>query len=169
MQKILVISDTHNNQRLLRKACENENDASHIFHLGDNYSDLDNNYDLTHSKTILKVPGIFHPGYRNKSLPYFQIISVNLWNFLLVHDIGDLKNLTKINDIDVLLHGHTHHPEITTHENFTIFNPGHLKRNLDRGEVPTYGILSFDGEELTLKIKGLNNQIISSVNLVRDR
>jgi len=44
MTKVIVISDSHGNQKLLRQALENENDAQIIFHLGDFYNDLEDNF-----------------------------------------------------------------------------------------------------------------------------
>ncbi|MCK4311916.1 MAG: metallophosphoesterase family protein, partial [Candidatus Cloacimonetes bacterium] len=94
MERIIIISDTHKNQVLLRKAFSNEDNITHIFHLGDNYEDLDENFDLTEGKEIIKIPGIFHPGYLNKSLQAIQTTEISGWKFLLIHNIEDLKNTT---------------------------------------------------------------------------
>ena len=72
MKKIIVLSDTHRNQTLLRKVFSNEEELSHIFHLGDDYEDLDENSDLIEGKEVIKVPGIYHKGYLNKTIQFFQ-------------------------------------------------------------------------------------------------
>ena len=39
--KILVISDTHKNMTMLRKAIDNHPDIEHVFHLGDLTDDIE--------------------------------------------------------------------------------------------------------------------------------
>jgi len=47
MKKIIILSDTHRNQKILRSVFKIEKGYTHIFHLGDDYEDLDNNFDIT--------------------------------------------------------------------------------------------------------------------------
>ena len=76
MKKILLISDTHNNQKLLRKVVSSVKNITHIFHLGDNYEDLDSNPDLTENIILHRVPGIYNSKYFSKN---------NFKFFLLYH------------------------------------------------------------------------------------
>ena len=122
MKKIIVLSDTHGNQLLLRKALQNEKDATVIFHLGDYYEDLEDNFDLTENKTVVKVPGIFHGGYLNKTIPAIQTFAIDGWNFLLVHNLDDVPR--KLIKPDLTLFGHTHNRTFYQRGNVYFLNPG---------------------------------------------
>lgn len=132
MIKILIMSDTHKNQVLLRKVVRKEEGITHIFHLGDCYEDLNDNLDLLENREILKVPGLYHEGYLNKSIP--EKISVNVagWNFQLVHFLNDVGKPDE--NLDFVLYGHTHRPGCKEIEGVYYLNPGHLKniRTADR-------------------------------------
>jgi predicted phosphodiesterase len=160
MNKIIIMSDTHGNQQMLRKALSNE-DYTHIFHLGDNYNDLDNNFDLTDGKTMIRVPGIYHPGYQDMSIPAAQYHSVNGWNFCLIHDIGIVKKKFKTNTI--YFHGHTHQIEFYERNNNVVtINPGHLKNFFDRGQKPSYITAEVDEQAIRLDFKGLSGNIFGT-------
>lgn len=159
MNRIIIMSDTHGNQQMLRRVLSNEN-YTHIFHLGDNYNDLDDNFDLTESKDLLRVPGLYHQGYNDKSLPAIQTYSLDGWNFNLIHDIGSLKKLKKNS---IYLHGHTHNVEFFEKDKnvFTI-NPGHLKSQIDRGQRPSYIVAEVDENSVKFDFKELSGKIIGT-------
>ena len=165
MKKIVVLSDTHGNQLLLRKALQNEADASVIFHLGDFYEDLDENYDLIENKSIIKVPGIFHPGYKNQSIPSLQFYEVLGWKFLLVHDPNDIPE--KIEKADLILFGHTHTRTFFRKENRYFFNPGHLKKDEDKGKKASYVTLEINADFVVITFKTPDGKKISSEKIKR--
>lgn len=157
MERIIIISDTHKNQVLLRKAFSNEDNITHIFHLGDNYEDLDGNFDLTEGKEIIKIPGIFHPGYLNKSLQAIQTTEISGWKFLLIHNIEDLKNTT--NEADFFLFGHTHSWSFEKKKNSYFINPGHLRKKSDKGRKPSYVVMDIDKDSITVCFKYVDGKV----------
>jgi uncharacterized protein len=158
MEKVLIISDTHNNSNILKSVLGIENDCSIIFHLGDYYEDLDKCMDYVSGKTIVRVPGTFHKGYRDGSVSAVKIYSVFNWKFLLVHDVNIVSR--KIQDVDIIFHGHTHQAELQKNNGRYFFNPGHLKQKYDRGSEASYAILEIYEDRLKFIVKNLKNHVI---------
>jgi len=150
MIKALVISDTHGNQKLLRQVLTQEQEVSIIFHLGDFYSDLEPNYNLTEGKLVYQVPGIFNSGYFSGKLPATGVTEINGWKIGFVHAPQDIPKLT--GKLDLVMHGHTHSPFIEKLPTRIILNPGHLKNVVDRGNMASYAILEVTETDLTIKI-----------------
>ncbi|MFO7897337.1 MAG: metallophosphoesterase family protein [Candidatus Cloacimonadales bacterium] len=166
-QKIAVISDTHNNQKLFRSGLQQEAKLDYIFHLGDYYSDLDENIDLLHNRRLVKVPGIFHPGYQDQSLQRTKSIELEGWKFLLVHDIND--SIAERADHDLILYGHTHHAAFYQKNSKYYLNPGHLKNLSDRGAEASYCLITASADALEIVFKNLQNQIIQQYNIIRKK
>ncbi|MBN2461588.1 MAG: metallophosphoesterase family protein [Candidatus Cloacimonetes bacterium] len=165
MNKILIVSDSHNNQVLLRQALAAASDADTIFHLGDNYEDLDDNIDLTRDKKVLKVPGIFHPRYLNGSLPVRLYTDIAGWKFLLIHDPRDLDNFAV--KADIILYGHTHTWQFKKQSGKYYINPGHLKSNDDKGRIPTFALLEVEKSMIRVIFKNMKNEDIEIINIKR--
>ena len=160
MEKIIIISDTHKNQVLLRKACLNENNLTHIFHLGDNYEDLDENFDLIEEKEIIKVPGIYHRGYIDRSIPSIQTTQIKGWKFLLVHNIRDI--VINSYQTDFILYGHTHQWTFEKKKNTILINPGHLQVENDRGNPASYAVMEIDENMVIVKFKNIDGDVFHS-------
>ncbi len=157
MEKLIILSDTHGNQKLLRKAIINESGLTHIFHLGDNYEDMDENPDLLENKKLIKVPGIFHTGYINGSIPAIQEISLSGWNFLLVHNVNDLKKIST--HTDFVLFGHTHNWSYETINKIRYLNPGHLKSKKDRKRKAIYIVMNISDKKIQISFKYINGKV----------
>lgn len=154
--KILILSDTHKNQKILCQILKNEIDNDYIFHLGDDYEDLDENFDLTKNAEIIKVPGIFHPGYLDGSLEKIQIVNIQNWQFLLVHNIEDISRTTA----DMILFGHTHDRTFQK-GNFQYFlNPGHLKSLTHRNRKASYATLELNLNNIEITFKEIDSKQI---------
>ncbi len=166
MKKLIVLSDTHNNQILLRKALSNEENITHIFHLGDFYKDLDNNFDLTDEKEILKIPGIFHLKYLDKTLSATQSASISGWNFLLVHNIEDLKDIP--NSTDFILYGHTHQYSFEKKNKLYFLNPGHLKEKIEKKRKASYVVMNITPARVEIFFKFLDSSIFYSEKINRN-
>ncbi len=164
--KIIVISDTHGNQKFLRKALKNENTFNYVFHLGDNFDDIDFNEDVIGGAEVLRVPGIFHPGYLDRSIPATQTISINKTSFLLIHNINDLNKIDS--DVKVVFYGHTHKPAIESSGGVHFANPGHLKQDHHRGSDASYLVVSIEGKEITFCFKNLNGSTWRKERIIID-
>ncbi len=166
MKKLIVLSDTHKNQILLRKVLSNEENLTHIFHLGDFYEDLDDNFDLTEKKAIVKIPGIFHPKYLDKTLPAIQSASISGWNFLLVHNIEDLKDIP--DSINFIFYGHTHQHRFEKRNKFYFLNPGHLKEKIEKNRKASYVVINITSSQVEIFFKYLDGSVFHTEKINRN-
>lgn len=157
MKKIIILSDSHKNQKTIRNVFKNEKEYTHIFHLGDDYEDLDNNFDITNNIKLIKVPGIFHSGYKNGKLPVIREIEIENWKFVLAHRLEDLSKT--INPADIYLYGHTHHWNYDHIEKKYFINPGHLKAKMDRGQKASYIVMTIYKSNLEIQFKHLDGKV----------
>jgi uncharacterized protein len=157
MKKIIILSDTHKNQQTLKNVFEIERKYTHIIHLGDNYEDLNNNSDITENIELIRVPGIYHPGYKDGTLPIILKIEIDNWKLALAHRLEDiLKNSIPA---DIYLYGHTHHSYFNQVENKYFINPGHLKAKTDRGQKASYIVLTIENNNAEIQFKHLDGKI----------
>jgi predicted phosphodiesterase len=126
--------------------------VSYIFHLGDEYEDLDENMGLIKGKAIYKVPGIFHPKYRDGTLPKRVNVTVENWTFILVHNIDDIPPVSP--HADFICFGHTHLQTFQKGEDgIHYLNPGHLKGKVDRNSPASYALLKVSTNEVIVQFK----------------
>jgi uncharacterized protein len=165
MKRIMIISDTHKNQVLLRRAFSQEDGITHIFHLGDDYNDLDTNLDLIENKEVFKVPGVYHSGYRNGSIKPTKVATINNWDFTLIHDLYEL-NSNKLNS-SIVFHGHTHKADFREINDIHCINPGHLKDEIDRNRLASYLVVDVGEDKLEFTFKNLDGNIFLKKTIKR--
>ena len=139
--KILLISDTHVNHKMIKAMCEIALSFDLVIHLGDDYND--GALFLSQETPLIRVPGTWGVEYQdiridNRRFEYFM-----RWKFFLTHtptkDPNDLmedinpSDVLRQQDCDIFCHGHTHKPNIRKEGKVIILNPGHLKNAYDRG------------------------------------
>jgi predicted phosphodiesterase len=156
VKRILVISDTHGNQSYLRQVCLSEK-YDIIFHLGDDYSDLDHNHDLTDAKQVFRVPGIINEPGNPYTPPLIQHVIIDNWRFQLVHRYDDVECVEPPDE--VILFGHTHQPVYHFNHGILYANPGHLKSSHHRNHHASYLMITLDEEQMHLEWKDLNGLI----------
>lgn len=163
---IAIVSDSHQNldyiQLFLDKIKHEEIDE--VFHLGDNYTDAEPIIEAGY--VVYRVPGTWTPYYLNSMIDN-RVIEERLgWKMLLSHtpethynDLPsdpDPQEIIKNRDVDVFMHGHTHHPKIETLDNgVVVINPGHAKAEWDRGYEPSFAILTIAQDRLDIDIRWL--------------
>jgi len=159
MKRIIILSDTHKNQKLLRQILERDAVRSdYVFHLGDNYEDLNENEDLLENKKVFKVPGIFHPCYLDGSLPVTQVVDVQNWNFILVHNIDDLPDIET--NQKIYCYGHSHKFDFRHLDGSYYINPGHLKDDWDKDRPASYAILEVEIDKIVVLFKDKKGTVI---------
>lgn len=142
--KIGIISDTHGRQLTLRKAINTLHDVDLIFHLGDLVTDA------TYIKNTEDIPIVYVAG----NCDYPADVDVNIvytldgYEIFLTHGhLYDVKfgyeklaYKAKELDVDIVLFGHTHIPEIFKYDDILFINPGSLGLP-PNGYKSTYAIL----------------------------
>ncbi len=149
MIKVLIISDTHHNNIFLQKVLANNQDCQYLIHLGDEPDDLENFPELISEMLIYSVFGIYHQSWRRENAVMDFKINLNndtSINFHIAH-VKEHHTLHSDNDgLNIYCFGHTHHRyfEKFNNDKSVFINPGHLKKEIDRGEIAGYAILQYD-------------------------
>jgi predicted phosphodiesterase len=100
------------------------------------------------------------------------------WKLLLSHTpevhFNDLpsdpdpQEIVRNKEVDVFMHGHTHHPKTEVLENgVVVHNPGHTKDEFDRGYAPSYSILDVSESEIVISIRSLLEGDVIKVNKIQ--
>lgn len=116
-----VISDTHG---LLRPSAVEALTGSHvILHAGDvgGQDVLDS---LSEIAPIHVVRGNTDHGSWADALPRTEVVAVEGSTFYMVHDIEDLDLDPAAADVDMVVYGHSHRPDVSTRDGVVYFNPG---------------------------------------------
>jgi len=164
--KIIVVSDTHKNIALFKRALEQQK-GDILFHLGDNYEDSRDVGFRRYCKSIYQVPGIYHEGYFSKELEAIIDVEINDWDFTLVHNLEEVDLTTATNRI--VFYGHTHIQKIEQLNNCIVINPGHLKKSTDRGQKASYIVLEVEKELLEIKFYELEKGLVKHFKLKKTR
>lgn len=166
--KVGVLSDSHGNLEYLREAglWLVQYGATLLVHLGDDWDDTKVMEEL--GVRILKVPGVFSSYYKDPSIINRRIEELAGFKVLLTHTASshanDLPTDIKPEDIiakhqiDIILYGHTHIPNLEIKENILWLNPGHLKPEDKKGYEPSFGVLDLREHEAVGKIIDLKTK-----------
>ena len=160
MAKIGLISDTHSNLEFLKEAADflvHQQKINCFYHCGDDYHDAD--LLLDYGLPLLRVPGIFEPLYKEKSVPAIQTDEVEGSNIILLHDIKDL-NPEAQQRAQIVIYGHSHQYEAEKREGKIYINPGHLKDVSHKGRPASFGLLSLSQKEILVKIFNLSKKVL---------
>ena len=166
--KIGIVSDSHGNIENLKRAfheIKDKHKCDLFIHLGDDYGDI-KKAGIALSKNVICVPGVYHKNYTSKDTEQRIIKQIENLRFLITHSrdkhkndpdwLPDPKVVLEKKEVDVVLFGHTHVPDISESENKIIFfNPGHLKDQDKKAYPSSYGIIEIIDNKISLKILSL--------------
>lgn len=148
--KILIVSDTHGHEENLEKVLEQVGHIDQFIHLGD----IENQED--YMEVIAECPVHMVAGNNDffSDLPREEEFWIGKYHVMITHghyygvslDTSRLKEEALARNIDVVMYGHTHYPEIDTDDVVTILNPGSLSYPRQWGRKPSYIIMEIDSE-----------------------
>ena len=157
--KILIVSDTHGNEKNLRRVLKTEKPVDRMLHLGDSEATLEH-LEQTAGCPVDVVAG--NCDYFN-DLPLAKCVELAGHRLLLTHGhhqyvsfgTEDLEEFAADNGCDIVLYGHTHVPDIRkTAGGLTVLNPGSLTHPRQEGRKPTYIIMELDTDgRFSLELK----------------
>lgn len=144
--KVLVISDTHGQEKNLKKVLEREGMPDQVFHLGDSEDSG------IHMKEMLACPLHIVAGNCDffSDLPKVAIVELEGHRIMLTHghyhyvSVGtrDLLEEAKANGCDIVMFGHTHRPYFDQSDpEITVLNPGSLSFPRQDGRRPSYMVM----------------------------
>jgi len=145
----LIISDSHGNISFLQsivKTAKEITDIEQIWHLGDEYEDMDY---IDFDGIVKKVPGTRHPEYYSGALDKFLSFPFSGEEITIVHSPYDIPKFL-IGQKRLFFYGHLHHSNIAKSGNGLLISPGHIKYPFDRGYEASFLIAEFS-QNINLK------------------
>lgn len=150
--KILIVSDTHRQNKNLLDILEKMDDLDVLIHLGD----IEGSETTISMAAGCRVEMIAGNNDFFSELPGEKIIELDRYQVMLTHGhryyigMGDemLKDEARAKGVDIVMYGHTHRPKIEKTENLVVLNPGSLSYPRQEGKKPTYIIMEIapDGQ-----------------------
>jgi len=136
MSKILVLSDTHGNHKMLDSVLTKTRYCEYLIHLGDEPDDLEAHAAKIADKTLFYVYGLYHKKFSDENAcKQFQIQGIN---FVIAHA---KECLLPGPPKTFYCYGHTHRGFLEQNNDAVYLNPGHLKHSIDRNEVAGYVVI----------------------------
>lgn len=153
--KIGVISDTHGDLRCIERAVARVGTTDFWLHAGDHSRDSRSLAELT-GLPVVSVAGNCDGGTEAKPDEFLEFESCRIW---LTHGHrnhvreghGDLLFWARKYEVQTVIYGHTHIPEVHWEKDLLIFNPGSASR--PRGGFPaSCGLLTISAQIITPQI-----------------
>ena len=137
--KILIVSDTHRVDDILKKVISIEKPFDMFIHLGDGEgSETKISLMLDPTCACLMVQG-------NNDF-FSQLPAVHGHQYGVSMDISILKDEAIARGCDFAMYGHTHRPYLKTIDGVTVLNPGSLGYPRQAGHIPTYMVMNVDDD-----------------------
>lgn len=142
--RILVISDSHRNTRVIDKILSSQPEAKHVFFLGDCTADIED-FDLLYpDKNFHIVSGNcdFYSNFKSVDIEIInshRILYTHGHNYSVKSSYQHLLKTAKENNCDIALFGHTHIPKTVYEDEVHLVNPGSCSRA--REGNPSYAVI----------------------------
>lgn len=148
--KILIVSDTHGHERNLKKVIEKVGQTDLFIHLGD----IEGHEDYIEALADCPVHMVSGNNDFFSDLPREEEFQLGRYRVLITHghyygvSVGTdrLKEEACSRNIDIVMYGHTHRPEIDIDDHVTVLNPGSLSYPRQWGRKPSYMLMEIDRE-----------------------
>ncbi len=177
--KFGIMSDTHGYIEQMQgvlNAMSKQHHVDTIIHLGDDMADLEACIIDDHV-SVVAVPGLYEPNWHHPHIDRRQIITLKDRRILISHtptkESGDSRDdidpsvAKKKLNVDIFLHGHTHHPTAYRREdNLIVINPGHLKGTFNRGVDASYAIGAISDKGMCIDFMGLSHERITQTEFI---
>lgn len=158
--KILIVSDTHHQDKNLERVLKKEGKIDRLIHLGDVEGSENRIVEMAGCPVDMVAGNNDFWG----NLPKEKEIMIGKYRVLLTHghyyyvslDTRMLRREAHAREFDIAMYGHTHRPRIEEDAGVTVLNPGSLSYPRQEGRKPTYIIMTVkEDETYSLEIKTL--------------
>lgn len=150
--KILIISDSHRDARVIDEVIERESPFDILVHCGDMEGSLFNVEQRNNPFTVHAVRGNCDgPGHPQETCfraGHYNIFVTHGHKYGVHHSVDDLLQAGKKQFADVILYGHTHVPEVTENRGILIVNPGSIALPKQASKRRSYAILTISEDSL---------------------
>lgn len=148
--RILIVSDTHRQNRNYLELLERLHPLDLVIHCGDVEG---SEYTL---KEAAQCPVMMIAGNNDffSQLPReltFDIGKYKVWvthghNYLVYGGIGTIKDAARKRGVDIVCFGHTHQPMLQIEDDLILVNPGSISYPRQSGHKPSYVLMDLDRE-----------------------
>ncbi len=148
--KILVVSDTHGRDTVLREVLKKVKPIDMLIHCGDSEGSEE------YIRSMTECPVYMVAGNNDFfcDLPREEEISIGKYRALVTHghyyyiSMGTemLKEDARARGFNLVMFGHTHRPYLEQDKDITILNPGSLSYPRQEGRKPSYILMDLDRE-----------------------
>lgn len=156
-----VMSDTHGNRRLMHQVADRMVErfgARVIYHAGDDFTDAE---ELDFAGHVVRmVPGLWCPAYTSGRVPRRILDQHDGYSVAMAHAERDLRHVERA--ASLIITGHTHLASVEKVGHSVYLNPGHLKASMDRGQKPSFAIVTVDSDRLAVAIYETSGLLRSS-------
>ena len=147
--KILIVSDTHGQEKNLEEVLKKEEPIDALIHLGD----LEGGEDFI--STYVKCPVYLVSGNNDffSQTDKEKEISIGKYRAFLTHghmygvsfELETIKEEARARKVDIVMFGHTHKPHLEYCEDgLVVLNPGSLSYPRQDGRKPSYMLMEID-------------------------
>jgi len=142
--RVLVISDSHGNTRVIDKIIAAQKDARYVFFLGDCISDIEDFEFIYSDKIFYAVSGncdyfSTRPSVGTATVNGVKILYTHGHNFGVKAGIQRLKESAVESGCKIALYGHTHISNTVYEDGVYIVNPGSCSHS--REGSPSYAVI----------------------------
>lgn len=150
--RILVLSDTHRKNDLMKEAVKRAGKVDLVLHLGDIEGAEEYLMSLCDCPVIIVRGNNDFFSWQERD----RVIDIGSYRVLVTHGHNYGVGFTRTRlaeeaaarNCSVALFGHTHVPVITTEMGVTLFNPGSLGYPRQTPRRSTYGLIELDRDEI---------------------
>lgn len=155
-KKILVVSDSHGDDKNLHKAIsyfgERGRDLELFIHLGDSYKTLE----MLQGLVDCPVEAVRGNGDFDQALPTAKLIQIGEEKVFITHGhrygckmgFDMMADIARENGAGMVLFGHTHMPVEEQASGVWILNPGSISRPRQYDRRPTYLVLTLEDHHI---------------------
>ena len=149
--KIVVISDTHGDNRIIDRVIEKEAPFDYLIHCGDAEISLDHYRMATDKYRFLAVQGNCDftgdlPPILNERILFYNVLITHGHHENVRYGNEDLLRIGMLNHADIILFGHSHVPEIAEDGGILMVNPGSPTYPRGDGRERTYAVLTLNDD-----------------------
>ena len=163
--KVLVVSDSHGYNDLLRRAIGQEAPIDMLIHAGDIEDNLERILGPKREYTIHAVYGNMDWGNDLNGTDLFDMgghkVFLTHGHHYGVHfTMANLREAAEKNGADVAIFGHTHMPFMEEQNDILLLNPGSIAKPRQAGLKKTYAVININDAtgEMKAKIKSLRQK-----------
>ena len=146
--RILIVSDTHGMHRNLTKVLERVGNIDMLLHMGD----VEGGEYFIEQNAGCEVHMVEGNNDWFSELPAEEELQIGKYKVLMTHghryyvsmDTKRLKAEARARDIQIVMYGHTHRPDLEIEDDLVVLNPGSLSYPRQPGRRGSYIVMELD-------------------------